>query len=422
MEYNKREIGNIRLHTIKTNKFKNIIIDVKIGAPFEVLDIEKRSLLPYVLKAASQKYKSKEAISKKLELLYGAGISVSTSRQGNLSVMNFTMKIINEKFIKNKGLFEEALKFLREIILNPLAKDGHFSRGVVNEEKRLLLEEIEALKEDKGNYAYTLFNKEMFKNELQRYRSIGEAKNVKKVNNVNLYEYYLKCIKDDSVDVLIVGDVSDTEYLVSKYLDFGTKKDIAVLDYETKIIKKVKEVTKYDDIKQSHLIIGYRTNIRADHELHIANVVLNTILGGYQNSLLFMNVREKASLAYAVMSKNNALKGFIYIWAGIDGNKKEEAKQIIIEQVSKIKNGDFSEKDIDGAKAYLISGLYETLDSMRYISQKAYNDTILNRNFDIDKMIEDFQKVTKKDIIKASKMLKLDTVFYLLGDDKHAEN
>ena len=60
------------LTTIKTDKFKTNLISVSFQSEINRDTVTKRSLLPYVLRGATEKYPSKKALNTYLESLYGA--------------------------------------------------------------------------------------------------------------------------------------------------------------------------------------------------------------------------------------------------------------------------------------------------------------------------------------------------------------
>ena len=77
---------------------------------------------------------------------------------------------------------------------------------------------------------------------------------------------------------------------------------------------------------------------------------------------MFQNVREKHSLAYTIRSSYIRQKGNIYIKAGIEIEKEEQAIKLIKEQLESMKNGDFTSKDVEDAKKYVLSGIQTIKD------------------------------------------------------------
>ena len=88
-----------------------------------------------------------------------------------------------------------------------------------------------------------------------------------------------------------------------------------LLDKETKDIKDIKEIIETQDISQSILCMGYRSNVLLDTEGYTAMSLFNGMLGQYFHSTLFQVIREEKSLAYYVGSDYNGRKGNLAITA-----------------------------------------------------------------------------------------------------------
>ena len=64
----------------------------------------------------------------------------------------------------------------------------------------------------------------------------------------------------------------------------------------------VKERQVREPIVQAKLNLAYQTNVYYDEPERFALMVFNGLFGGFPHSKLFMNVREKESLAYYASS------------------------------------------------------------------------------------------------------------------------
>ena len=88
--------------------------------------------------------------------------------------------------------------------------------------------------------------------------------------------------------------------------------------------------------KQGNLIMGFRTGtVLADGD-YPKMALLNELLGGSATSMLFMNVREKLSLCYYCSSFVEAIKGVLFVRAGIDNSNYQAARDEILRQISQL--------------------------------------------------------------------------------------
>lgn len=420
MKYNKIKLNNATLHIVETKKFKKIQIDVKFKTEVEEKELSYRSLLPYVLKASSFKYKNKMEIGKALESLYGANFDAICTKRGRASIAGFFLQTVNPKYISSNTLLDEAFSFLNEIITKPNLENNLFLENVLQEEKRLLIDDIEAIKDDKNRYATKRLYENMFSNEIQRFSVLGEKKYIEQISSKDLYDYYKNKFLSNNVDIVVVGDVVKEDIIacVKNYFDFGKENDFDIIDREEKEFDEVTSVLEKTKANQSQLCIGYRTYHRLNDPLMFPMALMNCILGGFYASLLFMNVREKASLAYSVGSRLDGVKGFLLIKAGIDKSKKDEALEIIYEQVERMKKGLFDDTIFQMAKLSIINDLKEDADSISSLASKAYNDNMLKRDFNLEYGIKEIENVTKEQVVMAANNLRLDTVYFLLGGEE----
>lgn len=89
----------------------------------------------------------------------------------------------------------------------------------------------------------------------------------------------------------------------------------------------MKERQVREPIVQAKLNLAYQTNVYYDEPERFALMVFNGLFGGFPHSKLFMNVREKESLAYYASSSVDTFRGFMSVQTGID--ERTEIKYFI---------------------------------------------------------------------------------------------
>ncbi|QJC92498.1 zinc protease [Bacillus velezensis] len=176
-----------------------------------------------------------------------------------------------------------------------------------------------------------------------------------------------------------------------------------------------KEVIDEEDVKQGKLNIGFRTNTTYTDPDYPALQVFNGLFGGFSHSKLFINVREKASLAYYAASRVESFKGLLMVMSGIEVKNYKQAVTIIEEQFQAMQNGDFSEDDIAQTKAVIKNQVLETIDTAYGLAEFLYQQASAQVEIPIEKFLDNIEKVTKEDIINVGKNIKLDTTYFLKG-------
>ncbi|MBM7603256.1 putative Zn-dependent peptidase [Metabacillus crassostreae] len=411
------EVNGMSLHTISTTKFKTNTIVLKLLAPLNETDVTNRALLPYVLQRGTKSYPTSTSLRQHLDELYGATLHVDLAKKGENHIISFRMEIANEKFLKDSTpLLEKAVKFLSEILLEPVIENGVFKEDVVTQEKRTLKQRIQAVYDDKMRYSNLRLVQEMCKDEPYALHVNGEIDQVDQITGETLYEYYKKSITTDKIDMYVVGDTKqeEVEDFVKKYFNFTNTSQRTAETEKQKSVKET-EVLEEQDVKQGKLNIGYRTNSTYKDDDYYALQVFNGIFGGFSHSKLFINVREKASLAYYAASRVESHKGLLMVMSGIEEQNYEQAVTIIKEQMNAMKNGEFSKEEFEQTQAVIRNQLLETVDTPYGLVEIVYHNVIANIHRSFDDYLNGIDNVSKEEVIQVANKIELDTIYFLKG-------
>jgi predicted Zn-dependent peptidase len=409
-------LKGIKLHIIPTVKYKTNTIVFKMKAPLDKVDVTKRALLPNVLQSSSKKYPTTALLRSYLDELYGATFYIDLAKKGDYHIISFTIEMANEKFLSHaEPLLQKAFAFLAEVITNPNAENSSFEQNTVENEKRSLKQRIQSVYDDKMKYSSFRLIQEMCKGEPYELYVHGVAEDVDSITAASLYEYYQRAIENDELDLYVIGDVqsAEVEKAVSGLLRFPERTPKTAVRGAAASITEVKEIIENQDVKQGKLNIGYRTNIYYGDEDYYALQVFNGIFGGFSHSKLFINVREKASLAYYAASRMESHKGLMLVMSGIDNKNYEQAVTIIKEQMKAMTAGDFTDNEIQQTKAVIKNQLLETIDTSRGIVEILYHNIVSGAAKSLDDWLNEMEKVTKEDIVKVAEKIQLDTIYFL---------
>jgi predicted Zn-dependent peptidase len=420
MEEHTKALNGITLHTIPTKKYKTNTFVLRLKAPLQEETVSLRALLPYVLQSATQTLASTMEVRQYLEEMYGASLSVDVGKKGDYHVMSFYMDVVNEKYLQDKApLLEKALALLSDILLQPLVVEGGFSTSIVENEKRSLIQRIQSVFDDKLRYANERLIEEMCKNEAYHLNANGKVEDVQKIDNKMLYTYYQQMLQSDCKDIYIIGDVQENDCveMVSKYFALPACAPVKHEKDTTRVEVKEKEVIEEQDIHQGKLHIGYRTYTSYCDQDYYALQVFNGIFGGFSHSKLFINVREKNSLAYYAASRYESHKGLLMVMAGIEAGNYEKAVTIIKEQMKAMKDGDFTEEEITQTKAVICNQLLETIDTPRGTIEMMYHNVAAGCERPMSEWVANVEKVTREEIIAVANKVELDTIYFLKGTE-----
>ncbi|MBS4207558.1 pitrilysin family protein [Bacillus sp. FJAT-50079] len=407
------------LHVIKTDKYKTNTLVLKMKSPLKEDTVTYRALLPHVLQSSTKNYQTTTALRSYLDDLYGTAFYTDLGKKGEYHIITFTIEIANEKFLQEQTpLLQKGIDFLREVLLHPNSENGLFDEETVEKEKRNLKQRIESLYDDKMRYASTRLVEEMCAGERYAIPVNGELDQVDSITAATLYDYYERALREDELDLYIIGDVEMEK--VEQYcqpFQFDKTEAPAMAKTPLKQIDKVNEVKEVQQVKQGKLNIGYRTNITYGDADYFALQMFNGIYGGFPHSKLFINVREKQSLAYYAASRVESHKGLLMVMSGIENQKYEKAVAIIKEQMDLMKSGDFTDEEIEQTKAVIQNQFLETVDSARGLIEVFYHNVVAGTNVQVSDWLDRVAQTTREEIINVGKKIQLDTIYFLAGED-----
>lgn len=415
------QLAGYTLHVIPTKKFKNITMSLKLENKLTKENVTKRSLLSFMLTGGTVDHPSTQALSSHLEDLYGMNFGTNLATKGLGQVLNLSSVCINEAFLPYpEDLLVQQVKLFNDVLYHPNVKNGKFDEQTFNIKKKELKERLIVQNDDKFMYGLNQLFINMGEGSFLSISNNGYIDEIDQITNEELYQYLLQCIKDDVKHLYVVGDVDENIVTVFKEnLSFETDPTMEQVVTNFKTSKtEVLEVIEKQDVTQSKLNMGYVVDCNFLDPMSYAMTVFNAIFGGFSQSRLFKVVREKHSLCYYISSSYGAFSGIMTVNAGIEGSDYQKAKELIAKELANIQNGDFSDDEIDLAKLMLKSSLTKTKDEPMSLITLAYNRDLTNKQETNDAYLEKILKVTKEEIIAASKRVHLDTIFLLTGSDK----
>ena len=420
MKYNEIDKKNgIKLHTIKTEKFKTNLIAVMLTTKLDRKNITKNALIPAVLRRGTKFMQTQEEINKKMEDMYGASFDCGLDKTGDNQILKFYMETVNNEFLPQdaENMIKNSIEKIFEIIFNPYLENGVFKKEYVEQEKENIKQIIDGKIDSKARYALDRCIEEMYKNEPFGLYQFGYVEDLKDINEKNLYEYYLELIKTCKIDIYISGIVDENIHNIIKQNENIEKLEERKPDFkEFELVKKeneeAKEIQESMEVTQGKLIIGLDVNI-LDKDARYKIMIYNSLLGGSANSKLFQNVREKASLAYTASSSYYRFKNNIFINCGIDIPNYQKALEIIKKQIEDMKNGDFTDEEIENAKNGIIASIKTIDDEQDTEITYYFGQELSGTKTSLEEYIENIQKVNKADVLEVAKQISINTIYFL---------
>ncbi|MGO3732947.1 MAG: EF-P 5-aminopentanol modification-associated protein YfmF [Vagococcus sp.] len=412
---------HVNLHVIPSSKYKTTRILIRFAAPLDKETSSKRSLLASLMETNSLNFSTQVELSKKLADLYGASFGIGVSRNGNEHYFTIGLNIINDNLVPNGiSVLESAVAFLKEIIFRPNITDNAFDLDTFTREKDNLIEYIHSIFDDKQTYAALSLQNLFFTHSAsQRTPSFGSVEDIQKETPESLATYYKKMISEDRIDILVLGDVAEG-YVKRCFNEFGfedrEKIDVPFF-YHQPFQNIIQQKTETLPVVQSKLNIAYHCDIYYYDDLYFSLMVFNGLFGGFPHSKLFLNVREKHSLAYYASSSLEPFRGLVTVQTGIDGSNREKVLRLVNDQLKDLIAGKFTEAELAQTKTMLKNQYLLSLDSQRALLEQAYLKIKLPvADISQEDWLQRLDNVTCESVQEVASHIQLQAVYFMEGE------
>lgn len=423
MKYKKISTYSYNLHIIKTDKFKTVTVKMNFKRELEKSEITYRNMLINMLCESTAKYPTKRLMNIATEELYELCYRGMNYISGKYNIMGFDVTFLNEEYTE-EGMMEKSIKFLSDLVFKPnitRKRNGiSFNEDNFKQAYNLLKNNIISQKENPDGYSKIRMLEHMEPHSYISYRAAGYLEDLEKITSKNLYKYYETTLKNDIIDIFVIGDVN--ERLVRKAIEQNfvniktLKKPTDSHFIRPKKVRVVpKKVRESQKINQSKLCLGFKIDKMTDFELRYVLNVYSYILGGGPDSKLFKTVREENSLCYYISSSAQPLNSILTINAGINKKDFTNTVNLIKKEVANMKKGKFSDDDIIKAKITYVNSLKELEDSPQSLISLYAGMEYLNSD-NMDQRFVKINKVTKANVVKLASKIHLDTIYLLEGE------
>ncbi|MEK5206632.1 EF-P 5-aminopentanol modification-associated protein YfmF [Psychrobacillus sp. FSL H8-0510] len=412
--------SGVKLFVRPTEQFKTINISFKWKQPLTVEKAAVRAVLANILQFSNEVYPTNVAFRKRLDDLYGAVLYFDTTKKGSHHIFSLNAETVNDAYLSNEKIVDEVFSLLHTVIFKPNLVNGKFDESIVKREKEQVIERIQSMYDDKTRYAQQRLLENIRPNSPASITSNGTVEAVKAITNDQLIDMHHDLLTKDGLSIYIVGDVNVQEIKdkMQSHFSFAdrTEKIVKAVDIPKESNNK-EFLHEIQDMKQGKLHIAYQTPITFFSEEFPVMQLTNGILGGFSHSKIFMNVREKESMAYYASSSYSSLYGLIFVLAGIDSNLQEKAVALIDEQLKALQNGEISDLELNQTKSMLTNQLKEALDSARAQIEIYDQYKELNTSFTVEDWVEKWMHVTKEEIQQMALTIEKEFVYFLSGKE-----
>nr|WP_280900372.1 insulinase family protein [Jeotgalicoccus pinnipedialis] len=244
--------------------------------------------------------------------------------------------------------------------------------------------------------------------------SFGKIEHIDSITLDDIMREHKKMMKEDEMVILVVGQTSDEE--VESLKKIYSRDNYVKLPYhgfDGQITNVINYQTDYEKIEQAKTILGFR--IEKKQADMMSARIFNRMFGGSAASYLFMNLREKLSLAYQIHSELDIKNGVLFAIAGVDFNRVKETEIHVMKELDKFRNGEFTEEFLEESKNQFLSARLDSMDKPKGVIATLYGHFLAGVDFEY--VDEQLSRVTRESVINVAKHTHLDTVYTLTGGE-----
>lgn len=406
----------IEIISVTDTKFKNVTLSLRLFTPLKKIENTKLALLSFLIKDRNEKYPSKKEIRQLKDNLYGASFRTSLMGYGPLHTLELRLTAISENTV-NEPLQLRQLQTLKDFLYYPL-----ITEETLNEAKTNLTSKIYRQNENPMNASIKRSFQILGENTDLALSTQGELEDIEKITLTDMLNFHKQLIDQAPMILFVIGDFNELllDSINSEFSNHQPLPERANFNMYTKSVNL--EISETSLVNQATLVMSYKTNRSIEDKRYYALRLASLILGQLPTSLLFQEVREKASLCYSISSSIVAFNGLMLITTSLDEKNIAFAVDLISKQVQRLKEGDFEESLIEGAKQLMFSNFDSIEDDEFSILSFVSDARMLSNPLEKDYLVSKYKEVNKEMIIDAVKDIELLLTYTLKGKNDETTN
>jgi zinc protease len=245
-----------------------------------------------------------------------------------------------------------VLELFAELLLEPALEPEELER-----ERRETLAGIARREDQLGERAFLLFQEHLYRSHPYRLPLDGSEASVKRFTSERLAEHHARLVRAENLVVGVAGDV-DPDAAAALFaarladLPAGGFERPAPPDEPPPREIRVAELRK--PRAQAHLVLGFRGLTVADPDRHALEVACQVLSG--QSGRLFLELRDRRSLAYSVSAMNveGVAPGWFAVYIGTAPEKLDAARDGMLRELERLVQEPLPAAELESAKRHLV--------------------------------------------------------------------
>ncbi len=292
--------------------------------------------------------------------------------------------------------FRTALAVLADMLVHPIIDPEELEK-----EREVILEELRMTNDYPSNRVGLLIDETLWPDQPMGRDVGGSQDSVKAITRDHIMEYMGTQYTPGNVVAAVAGDVSHEEVvdLLNDLLkDWKEAEPIPWFPVEdTNGSAPVRVEQRNTD--QAHLCLAL-PGLPQDHPDRYAMTLMNVMLGEGMSSRLFLELREKQSLAYDVHSSISFYRdcGSMSIYCGVEPKKSHGAVSAILEQLKGLQDS-IPQSELDKSRELSKGRLMLRMEDSRSVAMwLGAQEKLTGRVHTVDQVVALMDEVTTEDV------------------------
>lgn len=404
-----------------TPQFKTMRLSAHLVLPLESAEASAaRAIVPNISVRATRRHPDYTAFGRYLASLYGADVHAGVSRVGDNQILTLATTGIAGRYAFGGEDMQKALaEILENILFEPLFDaDGQFSEEGFRQEKRQLLETLDAEFNEKRIYAKNRCAEIMFAGEPAGIPQYGTKAALQSVSREAVKAAWEQMLQHAGICQFFIGDGANAGFDARMQNRLGTR-DTAPMTSKAHVPSEtVKTVVEEQPLAQSKLVMGF--GFRAGKSEKLAEKLAAVVFGGTPSAKLFLNVRERESLCYYCSARHDTPKNVVFVESGVETANIERAQEAILRELGDMRGGKISDEELLHAKLAMCNSYHSVADSAAAMEGWYLAGMLADDVRAPEACAEQIMQMTKEQVVDAAERMTLDTVYILKGASAEA--
>lgn len=246
---------------------------------------------------------------------------------------------------------EPALDLYAEILLAPA-----FDPGEIERQRSDTLAALGRREDRLGTRAFDLFQATLYGSHPYGRPVIGSEASVQALDREALVEQHARLVRGPDLVLGVAGDV-DPERVAE-----GLSRRLAGLPEEAseagvppfEPVREARDVAATKDREQSHLVVGFPGLTLFDPDRYPLEVISQLLAG--QGGRLFLELRDRQSLAYSVSAMNveGIAPGYFATYIATSPDRLDEARRRMLDELHRVLDAPPEAAALERARRYLV--------------------------------------------------------------------